>query len=251
MNAINLNSLINLFFSEKENYMTSLGQSIVKVAKSVPDGLLIFFTTYRLMQKYQKFWESNGIWDDIERQKPIFTEPKGKKELKSVMLQYYTSVNENLGAIFMAVLKGKVSEGLDFADMYGRGVIVVGIPCAPYKTPKVVLKKGCLDGNRTVKNKLPTGEEWYYLEAVRAVNQAIGRVIRHKDDYGMILLMDQRFHEYKYNNDISSWIKFSLIDKSSKSFDDAIKNIEGFFARFSMVIISFSIYSFNFFEEIC
>lgn len=33
----------------------------------------------------------------------------------------------------------------------------------------------------------------YNLEAFRAVNQAIGRVIRHKNDFGAVLLLDKRF----------------------------------------------------------
>lgn len=37
-----------------------------------------------------------------------------------------------------------------------------------------------------------SGQEWYRQQAFRAVNQAIGRVIRHKEDYGAIFLCDQR-----------------------------------------------------------
>jgi len=38
-----------------------------------------------------------------------------------------------------------------------------------------------------------TGQQWYTLEAVRAVNQAVGRVIRHRNDFGAIILLDQRW----------------------------------------------------------
>jgi len=36
------------------------------------------------------------------------------------------------------------------------------------------------------------GEEWYRQQASRAVNQAVGRVIRHLRDFGAILLCDER-----------------------------------------------------------
>lgn len=38
-----------------------------------------------------------------------------------------------------------------------------------------------------------SGYEWYRLQATRAVNQAIGRVIRHRHDYGAVFLCDHRW----------------------------------------------------------
>eukprot|EP00959_Pyramimonas_sp_CCMP1952_P429331 8991745-Pyramimonas_sp.AAC.1 len=38
-----------------------------------------------------------------------------------------------------------------------------------------------------------TGDQWYVQSAMRAVNQAVGRVIRHRNDYGAIILADERF----------------------------------------------------------
>jgi hypothetical protein len=45
----------------------------------------------------------------------------------------------------------------------------------------------------------------YTLEAFRAVNQAIGRVIRHKNDFGAVLLLDRRFAADGCASKLPSW----------------------------------------------
>jgi len=63
------------------------------------------------------------------------------------MTGYYDKVNDPKykGAIFMAVCRGKVSEGLDFANNFGRAVIITGLPYPPLMDPRVILKKHYLD----------------------------------------------------------------------------------------------------------
>ena len=41
------------------------------------------------------------------------------------------------GAIFLAVCRGKVSEGLDFSDRAGRAVVITGLPYPMKEDPKV------------------------------------------------------------------------------------------------------------------
>lgn len=72
------------------------------------------------------------------------------------MTDYYASINDPItkGAIFLAVCRGKVSEGLDFADTFGRAVMITGLPYFPYKDPRIVLKKKYLQDNRTKENEV-------------------------------------------------------------------------------------------------
>lgn len=208
--------------------MLSLGKTILELSKVIPEGLLVFFASYSVMDNCVQFWESNGIYCAIDKEKRIFMEPRTKNELRKRMTDYYAKINEenSTGAIFMAVLRGKVSEGLDFADMYGRAVIITGLPFGPIMDPKVILKKKYLDDNQTRENKMLSGWDWYALDAVRAVNQAIGRVIRHKDDYGAIFLCDNRFLRNQKN--ISSWIKNEL---TSQQLDESVKDLQQFYEQ--------------------
>uniref|UniRef100_A0A9J8BER1 Regulator of telomere elongation helicase 1 n=1 Tax=Cyprinus carpio carpio TaxID=630221 RepID=A0A9J8BER1_CYPCA len=166
--------------------MSSMGNTLVNLARVVPHGLLVFFPSYPVMDKTLEFWR--------------------------VIDGYYDKVNDpnSNGGSFFAVCRGKASEGLDFADTYGRGVVITGLPFPPRMDPRVVLKMQYLD--EMCKNKISgvkylSGQEWYRQQASRAVNQAIGRVIRHREDYGAIFLCDHRFKGTEARNQLPSWVR--------------------------------------------
>ncbi|XP_044173590.1 regulator of telomere elongation helicase 1-like [Acropora millepora] len=179
-------------------YMTGLGNAVVNYARTVPNGLLVFFPSYPVMNKCLEHWQNSGTWSRLEQHKPIFAEPKGKGDFVETMERFYEKINDPNynAATFFAVCRGKVSEGLDFADINGRAVVITGLPFPPKMDPKVRLKMSFLDDNLQ-KNKSSSkglsGRQWYRQQASRAVNQAVGRVIRHKNDFGAILLCDVRF----------------------------------------------------------
>ncbi|XP_031640817.1 regulator of telomere elongation helicase 1 homolog [Contarinia nasturtii] len=224
------NTSFNSIYRNRRNpkYLRSLGNSIIKISKEVPGGLLIFFASYPAMDNCVNFWKLNdNIWSKMEAQKPICVECKDKMEFERQKQIYNVNIENNNGAIFMAVLRGKVSEGVDFADTYGRCCLIVGIPFS-FKDPKLSLKLQYLEGKER-----GSSSKWEVLEAIRAVNQAIGRVIRHKDDYGAILFCDERFYDYHLNKDISFWVK-SLLPQTRETpfgFRNMLNEMQVFFAE--------------------
>jgi len=62
------------------------------------------------------------------------------------------------------------------------------------KDPQVELKRSFNNQNAN-SLKLLTGNSWYEIQAFRALNQALGRCIRHRKDWGGILLLDARFSD--------------------------------------------------------
>lgn len=71
------------------------------------------------------------------------------------------------------------------------------------------------------------GQSWYSLEASRAVNQAIGRVIRHKDDYGAILLLDERFNSSNVKQQMSRWLRDHI--RLVNNFGEVVRDLSRFF----------------------
>ncbi|MBV97698.1 Regulator of telomere elongation helicase 1, partial [Eschrichtius robustus] len=166
----------------------------------------------------------------------LLKEARGQAGLTSlpfqVMEAFYTRVAApgSSGAAFLAVCRGKASEGLDFADANGRGVIVTGLPYPPRMDPRVVLKMQFLDemkGQNGARDQFLSGHDWYRQQASRAVNQAIGRVIRHRRDYGAVFLCDHRFSSADARAQLPSWVRPHV--KVYDSFGHVIRDVAQFF----------------------
>ncbi|KAE9347919.1 Regulator of telomere elongation helicase 1 [Phytophthora rubi] len=209
-----LNSSYN--FRSTETYLLELGNTIVNFTRLVPHGLLVFFPSYSILEESIDKWRRPAagesplsIWDRIVQQKQTFVEPRGRVDFKAVVDEYHQAITDNpKGAVFFAVCRGKVSEGIDFSNDKGRAVVITGLPFPPTKDPKIVLKKSILDEALVPPGELKlTGNAWYIQQASRAVNQAIGRVIRHRHDYGAIILLDERFALKQQQECLSKWLQ--------------------------------------------
>ncbi|KQK08543.1 hypothetical protein BRADI_2g42410v3 [Brachypodium distachyon] len=221
---------------ETIKYKQELGLVIVNFARIVPDGLLVFFPSYSMMDKCIDFWKNrnhehsvdeNTIWQRMCKHKQPVIEPRQSSNFPDAIEDYAAKLRDSStsGAIFFAV-----SEGLDFADRAGRAVIVTGMPFSTPTDPKVRLKRDYLDKQATPSNKNPkglTGEEWYVQQAARAVNQAVGRVIRHRHDYGAIIYCDERFVWPNYQSQMSYWLKPYI--KCYSKYGEVVQTLTKFF----------------------
>ncbi|CAN0878268.1 Regulator of telomere elongation helicase 1 homolog [Linum grandiflorum] len=225
---------------DSEEYKRELGNAIVNFARIVPDGLLVFFPSYYVLDKSIECWKSTDnnnstpIWERICRYKKPVVEPRQSSLFPSAIEDYMAKLknSSHSGAVFFAVCRGKVSEGLDFADHAGRAVIITGVPFPMWHDPKVRLKREFLDNQAVFskgefKSDILTGEGWYSQQASRAVNQAVGRVIRHRHDYGAIIFCDERFSNANQQSQISRWIRPYL--KCHPGFGDVIFTLSRFF----------------------
>uniref|UniRef100_A0A667WAE2 Regulator of telomere elongation helicase 1 n=1 Tax=Myripristis murdjan TaxID=586833 RepID=A0A667WAE2_9TELE len=201
------------------------------MSRVVPHGLLVFFPSYPVMEKTLEFWRANGHASRIDTIKPMFIEPRGKGTFTEVSTALYSCPICSYQCIFFFFFFfGQASEGLDFADTFGRGVIITGLPFPPKLDPRVILKMQFLDD--MCRKKVPgmkylSGQVWYKQQAFRAVNQAIGRVIRHREDYGAIFLCDERFKNSGARDQLPSWLKPHL--RQYDNFGYLVRDVTQFF----------------------
>ncbi|XP_050378361.1 uncharacterized protein LOC126795593 [Argentina anserina] len=162
--------------------------------------------------------------------KPVFGRIKGanKKLTQSSFTAVKCAQKNNIdGAALLAVCRGKVSEGIDFTDDNARAVIIVGIPFPNMNDIKVSLKKKYNDAYKSSKGFL-SGNEWYCHQAFRALNQAAGRCIRHRFDYGAVIILDERYQVGRNTAYVSKWLKKSM--RQYESFNTSMEELKSFFS---------------------
>ncbi|CAL8080053.1 unnamed protein product [Orchesella dallaii] len=219
------NELLTLVKKSQEEIeiQNEIGDIIVQVCNIVPNGVLVFLPSYPLMMKLKERWSQyprfgNTILDQIGRKKMIFFEQSKNKELFKRDMQVYAERvkggHNHDGCILFAVFRGKISEGIDFADEQARAVITVGIPFSNLGSVEVQSKKEYNNKRRAKKKpgeNILSGSEWYTIQAFRAMNQGFGRCVRHANDWGALILLDSRMGLRRNACYISGWVNKSLI----------------------------------------
>ncbi|XP_077396793.1 Fanconi anemia group J protein isoform X2 [Festucalex cinctus] len=202
-------------FQHAETYafQDEVGGLLLHVCKVVPKGVLCFFPSYKMLDKLRERWNITGVWEELKKQKKVITEPRGggKGDFDELLQAYYNAIKsceKRDGALLMAVCRGKVSEGLDFTDDNARAVVTIGIPFPNIKDLQVELKMKYNDQHSKSRGLLP-GHRWYEIQAYRALNQALGRCIRHRNDWGALILVDDRYRNnpHKYIKGLSKWVR--------------------------------------------
>ncbi|XP_012300983.2 Fanconi anemia group J protein isoform X4 [Aotus nancymaae] len=191
-------------------FQDEVGALVLSVCQTVSQGILCFLPSYKLLEKLKERWLSTGLWHKLELVKTVIVEPQGgeKTDFDELLQVYYDAIKyegEKDGALLVAVCRGKVSEGLDFSDDNARAVITIGIPFPNVKDLQVELKRQYNDHHSKLRGLLP-GRQWYEIQAYRALNQALGRCIRHRNDWGALILVDDRFR-----NNPSRYISDDLV----------------------------------------
>ena len=107
----------------------------------------------------------------------------------------------------MAVARGKVSEGVDFDHHYGRAVLMFGIP---YVYTQSRILKARLD---YLRDQFQIREnDFLTFDAMRHAAQCVGRAIRGKTDYGIMIFADKRFARQDKRSRLPKWIQEHLTD---------------------------------------
>jgi len=214
--------------------------------------------------------EPKSIWERLQAKKDVFSEPKGgsiDEVLENYTASILggggsggamSSASTKNGALLLSVVGGKMSEGINFSDRLGRCVVIVGLPYPNINSPDWKARIEYIESTTLKRLTAPTetlgdtlssaaaqppmsrpealaaakqaSRDFYENACMRAVNQSIGRAIRHKDDYAAIVLVDRRYGTPRIRGKLPGWIQGGLVEGSEKGgLGQMMGKLSGFF----------------------
>jgi Rad3-related DNA helicase len=190
-------------FRERSDAMTRrYGARVASVLAEIPNGVLLFFPQRRFMMDALSTWRRVGLLAGPSpgriAGKPVFVEGAQAADNRAVVRDYKDAAKRDPGAVLSCVFRGRNAEGSNFPDEAARGIVCIGVPYADYSDPVVRAQIRYFDAKRR-----GMGDRWYLMDAFRAANQAMGRGIRHRDDWCTFVLMDARYASHRQL--ISRW----------------------------------------------
>ncbi|KAI1785288.1 DNA repair helicase [Ganoderma leucocontextum] len=218
-----------------DSLIAELGQILLNFTNVVPAGIVVFVPSYGFLNVLTEKWKASGVLEKLGAKKKVFAEPQESNGVEAVLRDYAAAVKDSQkrGALLFAVVGAKLSEGLNFTDDLARAVVIVGLPFANLGSPE--LRERMSYVNRLQQQQQhpraagakDAGTELYENMCMNAVNQSIGRAIRHRGDWAALVLVDCRYASPRIRGKLPKWIEAGTV--VTDSFGQAVKELGRFY----------------------
>lgn len=186
---------------------------LVQAARTKVGNYIAFFPSYRFMEAvYEMFCELREDGTEIEA---VIQSQYMSEEAREIFLENFEEDRDH-SLMGFCVMGGIFSEGIDLAEDKLIGAVIIGTGL-----PQVCRERELLiqyfDGQGL------RGFDYAYLyPGMNKVLQSAGRVIRTEEDRGVILLLDERFRDARYQETFPrEWKEYSLCNVGNV--EDAIE----------------------------
>ena len=213
--------------------LRELALSLQEMCKKIPNGIVVFAPSYKYLNQLILTWRNDGNLAKISSLKQVFLELSDSTSIEAILRDYGAAARGS-GAILFSVVGGKMSEGVNFSDELARAVVMLGLPYPNAFSGELIAKRKFIEETTLLKGGTQArakenSREYYENLCMRAVNQSVGRSIRHANDYSVIVLFDTRYNSSHIQLKLSGWMRLS-IRRERESFDMTLERIADFFA---------------------
>lgn len=187
-----ITNYIQTTYKQRTANIPKIITAINTLINSKVGNYLIFFPSFAFLKQVVAAYHNENATIIVQK------EHMNVNQRQQFLQQFETNHHKTL--LGFGVLGGIFAEGIDLTGekLIGVGIVSVGLP-------QINLKNNLL---RDYFDKL-NGQGFSYAYLIPGINnviQAAGRLIRSSQDYGIVLLMDQRFNYQQYRKLLpTSW----------------------------------------------
>jgi chromosome transmission fidelity protein 1 len=202
---------------DADTALDACGGVLEALCRAVPQGLVAFVPSFAYADKLRARWVATGADARMRAAKRVFYEVRDAAACDGVLRGYraHLAASEAAGGLLVCVVGAKLSEGINFGDGLGRCVVAFGLPYPDLRDVELQERLAHIErtsagagagtaaglapprqgeGGTGGQGALgPVGREMYANMCMQAVNQCVGRAIRHVRDYAAVVLVDVRY----------------------------------------------------------
>jgi len=181
---VNICSYVDTRYRQRDSYIAQICTTIERCYAAKPGNYLVFFSSYAFMQKVHDHFAAHYAEIDTMVQMRAANDQQ-----RAEFLSHYFERNNTLG---FAIMGGIFAEGIDYVGSALIGTIIVGVGMPQANTEQQLIQQ---DFDAMQLNGFDFA---YRFPGLTRVQQSAGRVIRSDTDYGVVILLDQRFQRADY-----------------------------------------------------
>ncbi|MCO8171516.1 ATP-dependent DNA helicase [Pseudomonas sp. 21LCFQ02] len=184
-------SRISTRYNHRQASLAPIVELLAEQYRARPGNYLAFFSSFDYLQQVLELLRT------LHPQLPVWSQAKGMSEAeRQAFVQRFTPHSQGIG---FAVLGGAFGEGIDLpgARLIGAFIATLGLAQLNPVNEQFKQRMAALFG---------AGYDYTYLyPGLQKVVQAAGRVIRTRDDRGVVMLIDDRFAEPRVQRLLPDW----------------------------------------------
>lgn len=183
------NDVSTKYSRRTESEYRKIADYINKIVSVHKGNYMVFFPSYKFMENVRDYFNDEFNLDNEFN--IIAQTSKMSEEEREKFLERFNENSQNT-LIAFCVMGGIFGEGIDLKNEKLIGTIIVGTGLPQISNEKQILKEYYDDCGEN-------GFDYAFrYPGINKVLQAAGRVIRTAEDYGVIILLDERFLQRNY-----------------------------------------------------
>ena len=233
-------SLIDDYYKKKKKnnlFFTSIGtttptnkifygETLKKISQIIPDGIIVYFSSNKLLKEYVEKWNSHDVFNFILDYKLIFIEEKDPIRLSKIIVNYKKSISLGRGGILLISIRNKsfLIDGL--LNEFSKGIVFIGFPIETNVNKILEFK---VEYYRKLVSVI--SDEFLKYDAFKLFTLKIINKIYNSLDKKIIVILEDKLLSENNKEFLPNWLKEIIHpeeDDDNNNIEDRIKLIKDF-----------------------